>query len=110
MHYMAIYYQAWFDISEGTLRLTLEPLVHPSPSFALSEGQIVMKCMLTGGENTAARLRIRSISSLDAREKPRLAEWPSIRLEQARRGIITVFRFLDRLLKSQCTPTIVLNE
>ena len=109
MHHMAIYYWAWFDISEGTLRLELEPLVHPKPSFALSEGQIVMECMSAGGENMAARLRTRSTSSFGP-EKPRLAELLSIRLEQARRGIITVSRFLDRLSKSQCTLTIVLNE
>ena len=57
----------------------------------------------------AARLRIRSTSSFGP-EKPRLAEWLSILLEQARRGVITVSRFLDRLSKSQCTPTIVLNK
>ena len=57
----------------------------------------------------AARLRTRSTSSFSP-EKPRLAELLSIRLEQARRGIITVSRFLDRLSKSQCTLTIVLNE
>ena len=58
-----------------------------------------MKCMLTGGQ-------LRPVWP----GKPKVAEWLSIRLEQARRGIITVYRFMDRLLKSQCTPTIVLNE
>ena len=41
----------------------LEPLVYPKPSFALGEGQIVMVCMLTGGENMVAWLRISSTSS-----------------------------------------------
>jgi hypothetical protein len=57
----------------------------------------------------AARLRIRSTSSFGP-EKPKLVEWLSIRFEQASRGIITVSCFLDRLLKPQFPPTIVLNE
>lgn len=50
-------------MSEGTLRLELQPLVRSKPSLALHEGQIVMECMLTGGENMAAWLRVRSTSS-----------------------------------------------
>lgn len=57
----------------------------------------------------AARLRTRLTSSFGP-EKLRLAELLSIRLEQARRGLITVSRFLNSLSKSQCTITIVLNE
>ena len=44
----------------------------------------------------AARLRIRSTSSFGS-EKPKLVEWPSIRFEQASRGMITVSFLLDRL-------------
>ena len=56
------------------------------------------ECMLTGEANIAARLRIKSTSSLGP-EKPKLAEWLSIRFEQARRGITSVSCFLDRLSK-----------
>ena len=99
----------WFDISDGTLHLVLDPLVHPKPSFARCEGHIVIECMLTGGENMAARLRIKSTSSFGP-EKPKLIEWLSIRFEQASRGMITVSCFLDRLSKPQFPPTILLNE
>ena len=57
----------------------------------------------------AARLRIRSTSSFGW-EKPKLVEWPSIRFEQASRGMITVSCLLDRLSKPQFPPTIPLNE
>ena len=57
----------------------------------------------------AARLRIRSTSSFGP-EKPKLVKWLSIRFEQARRGMITVSCFLDRLSKPQFPPTVLLNE
>ena len=57
----------------------------------------------------AARLRIRSTSFFGP-EKPKLVEWPSIRFEQASRGMITVSCFLDRLSKPQFPPAILLNE
>ena len=57
----------------------------------------------------AAQLRIRSTSFFGP-EKPKLVEWPSIRFEQASRGMIIVSCFLDRLSKPQFPPAILLNE
>jgi len=93
------------------IRWNPAPRIRPSgpPSFAWCEGYIVIECMLTGGENMAARLRIRSTSSFGP-EKPKLVEWVSIRFEQVSRGMITVSCFLDRLSKPQVPPTILLNE
>lgn len=94
----------WFDISDGTLHLVLDPLIYSKPSVARCEGHIVIERMLTGGEDMAARLRIRSTSS-----KPKLFEWLSIHFEQTSWGMVSV-SFLYRLSKPQFPPTVLLNE
>ena len=60
---------------------------------------MVIECMFAGWVNKAARLRIRSTSSFGP-EKPRLAVWFDISLEQASKGIICVSFFLVSRVES----------
>lgn len=100
---------SWLDNTSGTLHLAYDPLLQPKPSFSRCKGQMVIECMFAGWVNKAARLRIRSTSSFGP-EKPRLAVWFDISLEQASKGIICVSFFLSRVSNPQIPPTRDLKE